>query len=223
MPRLPWRRRERREMLLDYAGCAYPVVGLGPGNRLAIWVRGCQRRCVGCIAPELWASGSPTPVTQVADDLAPYLSQADGLTISGGEPFDQAPALVALLDVLRATVDIEVLVYTGYPYDELITQDARSALLQRIDLLIDGPFRVDLPNTLQWRGSDNQQVRLLTPRAQRYAEMCALPMPEQRPLQLQMLDATHYRLIGIPRRGDLSAYREAMAAKGLPVAPDMEE
>jgi len=210
-------------MELDYAGCAYPVEGLGPGKRLALWVRGCPRRCEGCIAPELQEPGVPQPVESVIAELLPWLPGAEGLTISGGEPFEQAAALTELIAGVRAQRDIEVLVFTGYLLEELTALDAaKRDLLAQIDLLIDGPFVQSAPNTLQWRGSDNQRVHLLSARAQRYAACADQPMPAQRPLQVQMLGATRFRIIGIPRRGDVDAYRTAMAARGLEVKPDCE-
>lgn len=208
-----------RSDLLDYAGCAFPVEGLGPGRRIAMWVRGCERRCVGCIAPELWEPGEGTPIASIIEEMLPYLADADGLTISGGEPFRQAGALAAFLDRLRARRDLEVLIYTGYTLDELRggSEEAR-ALLQRTDLLIDGPFMDSSPNTLQWRGSDNQRIYLLSERAQRYAGGNEAQMPAARPLQVQMLAPTRYRIIGIPRRGDLATYRAAMAERGFEVS-----
>ena len=207
-------------MELEYAGCAYPVEGLGPGKRLAMWVYGCARHCAGCISPELQPHGTPWPLAAVVADLLPCLPQADGLSISGGEPFEQAAALAELIRTLRAQRDIEVLIYTGYLLEELRDRADAAALLALIDLLIDGPFLQAAANTLQWRGSDNQRVHLLSPRAQQYAGLLAQPMPEQRPLQVQMLSATRFRIIGIPRRGDIAAYRAAMAARGLEVKPE---
>lgn len=208
---------------LEYAGCAYPVEGIGPGKRLAMWVYGCRRGCAGCIAPELQPRGVPRPLDAVLEELLPWARLADGLTISGGEPFEQASALAALIRALRAHRDLEVLVYSGYLLEELRAQGGAAAeLLALIDLLIDGPFVQEAANTLQWRGSDNQRVHLLSARAQRYADNSDQPMPEQRPLQVQMLGATRVRIIGIPRRGDLAAYRAAMAARGLEVRPDGE-
>lgn len=208
---------------LDYSGCAFPVEGLGPGRRVAIWVRGCRQRCPGCISPELWQSGDPTPIAAVTEELLPLLASADGLTISGGEPFDQAEELCQLLDTLRQIQDVEALVFSGYRYEELAAREGAVArLLNLIDILIDGPFDQEAPNTLCWRGSDNQRVRLLSARAQRYAELIDQPMPAQRPLQVQMLSATRYRLIGIPRRGDLEVYRAAMAARGFEVKSEYE-
>lgn len=204
---------------LDYAGYACPVEGLGPGKRFILWVRGCPRRCPGCVAPELWNPGEPLPFEPLIATMLPLLAEVDGLTISGGEPFEQAAALCALLDEIRKTQDVEVLVYTGYRLGELQEHPDAVALLRRIDLLIDGPFMEDQPNTLQWRGSDNQQIRLLSERAQRYAGQENLPVIEPRPLQIQILSPVSYRVIGIPRRGDVAAYRAAMAARGVKVQP----
>jgi len=205
--------------LLDFAGFATNVAeSLGPGRRLVMWVRGCQRRCAGCISPELQKPGIAEPLGPIVDKLLPLLADMDGLTISGGEPFDQAETLVALLDILRAQQDCEVLVYTGYTIEELHAGDAAwDALLQRIDLLIDGVFIEEQSNNLQWRGSDNQRVHLLSPRAQRYAATKDLPMPETRPVQVQQVIQGQYRVIGILRRDDLKRYRAAMAARGMKI------
>lgn len=201
---------------LDYAGYAAGVEGLGPGKRLVIWVRGCRIGCPGCMTRELWDTGQPTALDDVVNELVPHLAQADGLTISGGEPFDQAVALSALIERLRQHSDLEVLVYSGYTLECLKGRGPETEeLLQQIDMLIDGPYIQRATNILQWRGSDNQRVHLLSVRAQRYACTKESPMPEARALQLQMLGPQTYRIIGIPRRGDLEAYRAAMAARGL--------
>lgn len=200
---------------LDFAGYAYPVEGLGPGKRLVIWVRGCQRRCAGCLSPELWAPGEARPVEEIAEELREYVQQADGLTISGGEPFDQCDGLAALIDQLRQETDLEVLIYSGYQYEELLERPSCQVLLTRTDILIDGPFMETAANTLQWRGSDNQRVWLLSPRAQQDHQQVNSPMPSSRPLQVQSLGAGSFRIIGIPRRGDMEAYKAVMAQRGM--------
>jgi len=146
--------------LLDYAGCAAGVEGLGPGRRAILWVRGCPRRCPGCIAPELWEPGAPVPTADVAVRLAPLLDGMNGLSISGGEPFDQPEALAALLRQLRAARAVEVLIYTGYlREDPRLQGGARAALLELTDILIDGPFVQALADPrLAYRGSRNQRV-----------------------------------------------------------------
>lgn len=230
--------------MLDYAGYAAGVEGLGPGKRVVLWVRGCAIGCPGCMTPELWEAGKARPLSGLIEELTPLLAGADGLTISGGEPFDQPGALAILVDALRASPALhalETLVYTGYAWERLRAYADGSApaplpmtrlhlpapedvaaLLARIDLLIDSPFVQTAANTLQWRGSDNQRVHLLSSQAKRYEPLKDDPMPAQRILQVQMLGTARYRLIGIPHRGDLQVFRAAMAARGFTVKPEHE-
>lgn len=209
--------------VLDFDGYAEGVLGLGPGTRVALWVRGCDRHCPGCIAPELWKSGNATPVEEVASLLAEPLSRADGLTISGGEPFLQAEALLTLIGLVRRRVETEVLVYTGYTIEELRAgHPAWNNLLSDIDILIDGPYIEEEANTLVWRGSDNQRVHLLTPKAMRHNGTEDLRWPEHRPVSVQMLSPTKFRLIGIPGRGDLQNLGRLLSLRGLEVISNNE-
>ncbi|MHB1462759.1 MAG: 4Fe-4S single cluster domain-containing protein [Armatimonadota bacterium] len=208
---------------IDIDGAAAHVQGLGPGERLVIWLRGCSRRCDGCIAPELWDSGEPTPIDEVSAYLLSELQGCGKLTVSGGEPMDQPEALLELIRQLRSVMpDLEVLVYSGNVFEELQTKSvAHTQLLGQIDMLVDGAFEIDTPNTLQWRGSDNQRVLLLSERAQCYRDQTELPWPEQRPIQVQMCSATEYRVIGIPKRGGIEQYRELMRQRGIEVGPSI--
>jgi anaerobic ribonucleoside-triphosphate reductase activating protein len=205
--------------LLDFDGYAEGILGLGPGARVIMWLRGCNRRCPECIAPELWKGGDPTPIDEIASLLLEPLSRADGLTISGGEPFLQAGAVVALIDRLRRSIKTEVLVYTGYTMEELQAGPSEwKDLVSVTDILIDGPYMEKQANTLQWRGSDNQRVHLLTPEARKHNGAEDLKWPKHRPLSVQMLSPTKYRLVGIPERGDLEKLRELLRERGLEVA-----
>jgi anaerobic ribonucleoside-triphosphate reductase activating protein len=209
--------------MLDWAGCAWPVEGLGPGRRVALWVRGCGIGCPGCMSQELWAGGQPVPVESVAAELAPLLKDADGLTISGGEPMDQAAGLLALITLLRRDCDVEVMCYSGYKIEDLLRREDCLALLAELDMLIDGPYMQHLSNTLAWRGSDNQRLHLLSEHSkERYGGMASVEWTEPRPLSLQLLGADSVRLIGIPKRGDLERYRETLAARGVMLSkPDV--
>ena len=75
--------------MLDYSGWAAGVHGLGPGRRVVLWVRGCSIGCPGCMTPELWAKVQPRPIEPLAEMLSGALQGHEGLTISGGEPFEQ--------------------------------------------------------------------------------------------------------------------------------------
>lgn len=217
-----------KNQFLDVADWAFPTQGLGPGKRLILWVRGCPLACPGCMTPEFWDNGAPhahREVGELAATLAPLLRDLDGLTISGGEPTLQSAALTALIETLRGCAGLEaleVLSYSGFTLEELQGRgDEVAAYLAQLDILIDGRFEQNAGNTKQWRGSDNQRVHLLSPRAARYASEIDAEMPDERPLQLQMLGVAGYRLIGIPKRGDLAAYRTAMTRIGIKVSPDV--
>lgn len=213
---------------LDLSDWAFPTEGLGPGKRLILWVRGCPLACAGCMTPELWDAAPASahrPVSEIAELIAPHLFGLDGFTISGGEPTLQSAALTLLIRNLRAREELrelEVLSYSGFTLEELQTRGAEVAeYLSELDILIDGRFEQSAANELNWRGSDNQRVHLLSARAARHETQSAAPMPAARPLQVQILGAGSYRLIGIPKRGDLAAYRAALGDAGLRVRPDM--
>jgi anaerobic ribonucleoside-triphosphate reductase activating protein len=139
----------------------FPVTALGPGKRIGIWFQGCSLRCPGCISADTWSPGrGRTTVASVLETMRPWLRDADGVTISGGEPFEQPIALVALLAAIRGTFDGDTLVYTGLELSAI--DDVLRRAKGLIDALITGPYRNDLPQTLPLRGSDNQTLHLLT-------------------------------------------------------------
>jgi anaerobic ribonucleoside-triphosphate reductase activating protein len=140
---------------------------LGPGPRAVIWVQGCARRCTGCIKPDLWDpdGGCDWP----ADDLAHWAADLPGiagLTVSGGEPMEQAPALAHLIERVRARRDLSVWLYTGWTHEEILSRGTNEQrhLLSLLDVLVDGPYVEERARELPWRGSDNQRLVLLTER-----------------------------------------------------------
>ncbi len=160
---------------------AYPVTALGPGERLALWVSGCGLRCRGCITPNLRDrhAGVRKTTGAVAERLLAVSRRLDGLTITGGEPFEQARALAELLRQIRAArPHWSVLVYSGHTLASLRRRGAEAeALLGQIDVLIDGPYRSDRPARHPLAGSGNQAVHLLTERGRGMLKhIKALPM-----------------------------------------------
>jgi len=145
----------------------FPVNALGPGRRIGLWFQGCSIRCPGCISRDTWDSGTgATTVDGVMSAIAPWLAEADGVTISGGEPFDQPSALAHLLEAIAASFARDVLVFSGYVFSQL-TQDYGPLLASGwIDALVSGPFLAAASQTQPLRGSDNQELHLLTKRGQ---------------------------------------------------------
>src|SRR5215831_1013285 len=90
-------------MRISISRIHFPVSTLGPGQRIGIWFQGCSIRCPGCISMDTWAEGRGiTTVEEVINSIIPWLSKADGITISGGEPFDQPDALLELTARIRS-------------------------------------------------------------------------------------------------------------------------
>lgn len=145
----------------------------GPGRRYAIWTQGCPMRCPGCCNPELLRFGGGTPRTvEVLLDhvfLAHARSPLDGISLLGGEPFAQAPALAVLAEHVRGA-GLSVMVYSGYRMDELEAKVAAdepgvARLLAATDLLVDGRYEREHPDHVRrWIGSTNQQLHFLSDR-----------------------------------------------------------
>ncbi len=195
----------------------FPVTTLGPGRRVGVWLQGCSLHCPGCVSVDTWAAGrGETTVAAVLDLAAPWLEEAQGVTISGGEPFEQPPALEALLHGLRerAPAGCDLLVYSGYPWEELAPRvHAWPGLL---DALISDPYRAAAGQTLLWRGSDNQRLHLLTPLGRaRYARWERAPRTARpQALDVVFMDGEIW-MAGIPAPGTLEALRTRLAAAGF--------
>ncbi|AOX64026.1 MULTISPECIES: 4Fe-4S single cluster domain-containing protein [Stenotrophomonas] len=192
----------------------FPVTTLGPGQRLGIWFQGCSIRCSGCISADTWGPGrTVVDVASLLEQVAPWLDQADGITISGGEPFDQFDALLQMLVGLRQRTAADILVYSGHPLETL--QPMLDQARDLIDAVISDPYLEQADQSLALRGSDNQRLTLLTALGRsRLAGLERASTPADKALDL-MFDATGtVWMAGIPRRGDLLRLRELLRAQG---------
>lgn len=196
----------------------FPVTALGPGRRLGIWFQGCATACKGCMSRDTWdpAGGTRRTPAALAEVWRLALAAgADGLTVSGGEPFDQPDDLVALLTLaagLRQQRAADLLVYTGYEFTDAI---ARAPQVRDLaDALITGPYDVTRPTRLIWRGSANQVLHPLSPLGERrYAPYAALA-PDRAPLQVGA-DGDRIWLIGVPPPGALPAFERGLRRRGV--------
>lgn len=195
---------------------------LGPGSRAVVWVAGCTRRCPGCIAEPIIGpeAGSDTPVDELVARLLTFWP-FDGLTLSGGEPFEQSEALVALIDGLRSTHDISVMAYSGFRLEELVRSPdlARRALLARLDILIDGPFMTRLQGSFLWRGSSNQKIHLLTGRHAKLASKLDGPSVG---LEVHLDHENRLFWAGIPPVGFSDRLSTGLAARGIELSPEFQ-
>jgi anaerobic ribonucleoside-triphosphate reductase activating protein len=192
----------------------FPVTTLGPGRRIGVWLQGCSIRCPGCISADTWPGGRGQTTTEaVVEALLPWLPEAEGITVSGGEPFDQPEALEALLRELRRLTTADILVYSGHPFEALTGWLRENPGL--IDVLISEPYDERAAQTLALRGSDNQRIHFLTELGTaRFAPFDRPARPDDRRFDV-MFDADGVVwLAGIPARDDISRLGEAMRALG---------
>ena len=159
---------------------------------------------------------SLTNIDSIINQIISNKSGHTGLTVSGGEPFDQAQALHSLLSHVKKHTTLDIIVYSGYTLHEILNgnPDMKMALSQ-VDILIDGRYREDLPTTKIWRGSSNQVLHLLSKRALKYNRYVDAEYGESRPLQVEMGEGKTLQIIGIPGRGDLNRLKELLFQRGI--------
>lgn len=192
----------------------FPVTTLGPGRRLGIWFQGCSLRCEGCISVDTWATAKELiPVDQLMIELSSYLPLVDGVTISGGEPFDQFEALLAIVVQLREKTKVDILVYTGYGIEDIT--DQLQQIKPYIDVLISDPFQRQSSQTLRLRGSDNQRLHCFTSQAiEKFAYYQQAVTTEDKVLDV-MFDAEGVVwFAGIPKRDDFVKLQTLLKQQG---------
>lgn len=144
-----------------------PVHSLGPGERVCLWTQGCSKNCVGCISPELQTAHGAVINNKKLSQLILLVAKkgsCSGLTISGGDPFEQPEDLLEVLRLTREAFD-NILVYTGFTIEEIrkgCSGESGIECLKYIDVLIDGRYEKNL-NTSNCilRGSSNQCIHYL--------------------------------------------------------------
>ena len=142
----------------------------GPGERAVIWVQGCTIGCPGCYN----AFTHPHKIETLAspEKLVDWINSIDGIegiTFSGGEPFEQAEAVSEVIELMNSRLKekLSVFIFTGFEFEELRSSSmpAVQRLLSLVDVLSAGPFVLKQRDTsLLWRGSRNQQLVYLTER-----------------------------------------------------------
>lgn len=150
----------------------------GPGLRAVVWFQGCTLRCPGCFNPATHdpLGGYESDTAWLAAEILALAPQIDGISISGGEPFQQPETLLDLLTRLAGS-DLSRLVFTGYTLDEIHRCRLGPEILQHLDVLIAGRYDVSQRVAKGLLGSSNQQIHLLTGRHD-LAQLAAAPPRE---------------------------------------------
>lgn len=208
-------------MKLQVNRVAHPVTVLGPGRRLGVWVQGCHIGCAGCGSIDTWdpCGGQALDTETLAPDLAEIIvsDRLTGLTLTGGEPTEQADALADLVRRIRAILDaqadpweLDVLVFTGRT--ARAAQRSAGALWAVADVAICGPYRADKPSTVPLVATSNQVMVTLTDLGA--ARFGGSDQATGAFLQTHVADG-EITLIGLPGPGDLPRIEEALEARGI--------
>lgn len=208
---------------IDLNKAHWPVTVLGPGRRIGLWLQGCSIHCPGCVSQDTWPVDASRRIA-IADLLAwcrkVSAGAPDGITISGGEPFDQPAALQTLLTSLVAwrrekQLDFDILCYSGYPLRKL--EKAHAKILALLDAIVPEPYVDTLPQGKLWRGSANQPLVPLTTRGRtRYAAHVEADATAGGNKRMQAaVEGGRVWMIGIPGRGDMAAVEALCASRGL--------
>ena len=142
----------------------------GPGRRFALWFQGCPLRCPGCCNPEFlpFKGGETWTVGKMLAEVLQVQKETgiEGITLLGGEPFAHALPASELASQLRSH-GLSVMIFSGYVLEDLEKnhEPGIQKLLQHTDILVDGPYLREHPDTSRrWIGSTNQRIHFLSDR-----------------------------------------------------------
>lgn len=131
----------------------------GPGKRFTLWTQGCSKGCVDCFNPETW--NNKNNIVLSTSEIFELIKEEeiDGVTITGGDPFEQEEELLDLLILIsNLSLSKGVIVFTGFTYDEIRENKIREKCCDYIDVLIDGRYEKENRVSDCFKGSSNQNI-----------------------------------------------------------------
>ncbi len=153
---------EINEKLLNVAEIIENSYANGPGLRSVIWLQGCNLHCNGCYNKDFWPFVQKnifTPKKLISKII--QNENIEGITLSGGEPLLQYPALLNFLKLTKKK-GLSVICFTGFNFNEVRESKMRK-ILKYIDILIAGPYIEDLSTyKIPLVSSSNQELIFLT-------------------------------------------------------------
>lgn len=163
-------------MMLELAARVPVTRAEGPHERFAVWLQGCSLRCPGCCNPELFERGRGTPVEVEAlvteIDTAVREHAIEGVSVLGGEPLEQLPALTELAAAIQSR-GLGLILFSGYVLAEAETLPGFARLWPLLDTLVDGRFDARAREPAPARGGRRfigSRNQVLHHRTDRYAD-----------------------------------------------------
>jgi anaerobic ribonucleoside-triphosphate reductase activating protein len=191
----------------------FPVYNLGEGTRIGIWVQGCNLGCKGCLNQGIWrkTGGKSISLLDVFNWVLSVQDDFDGITISGGEPFQQYEQLISFLHLVKTKTKLNVYCFSGYYLNELIELFPDKLFLRYIDTLVDGRYIEEQHENSNLKGSTNQTI---------YKVINGVPIVENKTEALNKwsIKVRHDNQIymaGIPKQGELRDLCSELFKKGI--------
>ena len=147
---------------MNYAQIRKYDVANGPGIRTTFFLTGCDRNCKNCFNRDYmdfnygkkWDNNSEKEVISYLK-----LKEVEGLTVLGGEPFENPMGLLKAIRNIKKEVNKSIWIYTGFVFEDLANIKLARDILKEIDVLVDGEFIEELKDLkLKFRGSSNQRI-----------------------------------------------------------------
>jgi len=191
----------------------YPVYNLGEGKRIGIWVQGCDLGCKGCVNKTLWntTGGKNISVVDVFNWVIERQNDFDGITISGGEPFQQYEQLIAFLHLIKTKTNLTVHCFSGYYLNELQEQFPDKLFLKYIDTLVDGRYIEKQHENSNLKGSANQSI---------YNVLETVPVKKNKSKtstkwSVNVSNENEIYMAGIPKKNELKTLCNELAEVGI--------
>ncbi len=150
---------EYKENFLNIVDITYSSSVDGEGFRDVVFVCYCPHHCEGCHNPETWneKNGHKESIDEIFKKLTK--SSLTNVTFSGGEPFCQAEALTKLAEHIKTHTKKTIWIYSGYTFEEIISDKKKKKLLCLCDVLVDGKFEKKyFKENIRFKGSENQRI-----------------------------------------------------------------
>jgi anaerobic ribonucleoside-triphosphate reductase activating protein len=190
----------------------------GPGVRFALWFQGCPLRCPGCCNPEMlpFEGGTPMTVAEVVRQIedAAHNHGVEGITLMGGEPLAHAAGAAVLARAVQQR-GLTVMVFSGFTLEEAQAKadPAIMELIAATDILVDGPYVRELPDTTRrWIGSTNQRIHFLTERYHQDERW-----QKRNTLEIRLRDG-ELTVNGFPGKSAAGLWKRPRFRKSLPLA-----
>ena len=155
-----------------------------------LWLQGCSIQCENCWNDELWSFQGGQSIGN--DEVITYAEthKNSGITLLGGEPLDQAPAVLKLIEAAQES-GLDVLLYTGYELHEL--SSVQKQCVDLADIVIHGRYIHELRSVnLLWRGSTNQEILINNKRFR------DIDLTEKRQMEVHIDAMGQTKVVGYP-------------------------